>query len=953
MKRIKDTYLVLIIVVGLIVLSLYTTYSMFTANTTLENVINLFAGALPTDTEIIEYERITVPANTRKTVDLNISNSTTTDLRYGVWYEMVNPTTKPEGAIIAKYIYSDYETTGNLASGDIRIIQIIIVNNSSSDLIMNVGVANSANSQLNLGGEKTLITDEYSDLGTACGSFTHDFTYQGRYEQFNIECEGQYTLEVWGAQGGSSALVNAPGGKGGYSIGSLNLDVGDTLFAYVGGRGAAATTDDASTIMGGGWNGGGNAAYSGGGGGGATDFRLAAGSSETAATDSSSLLSRIIVAGGGGGSYSSTSGTGGAGGGTSGLNGNSSTSGYTGKAGTATSGGAGGSGSYAGNSGTFGIGGNTGQRATNYSGITSGGAGGGGWYGGGAAANYRPSSWTGSLGAGNYGAGGGGGSGFTLNDSTASSTPSGYSVGSDYWLSSSRTYSGGEAFTDFDGTNVTGHEGDGVARISYTSTFPTLSGLTSAVFNYGDSVNLADGVTCNDYGTGCNIYAIKPATTNGLLPGNYSINYIIQDNSGNRYLYKRNITIMSVDSTGANNPELVNGMIPVTYDENNGVWVKADILNVGASWYNYSESRWANMVLVNSSNRSTYMDAAAGTTINNGDILAFFVWIPRYKYKVWNINKIIGTTSYEDYYPYAEGIDVVFESGTETTGQISCTIPVFNSSTTSVTPQTCTGSNGQYYTHPAFTFNGKQLKGIWFGKFEGTGTTSNPTILANTNSAVNSISGDFYEASLLYASTTYLDSSGYTKADSHMIKSTEWGAMAYLSHSNYGRCSGGSCEEVTLNPTSYVTGSGNYVNNTDQSTTGNVYGVYDTSGGAAEFAMGVAPSTLTSGSGSYIGRDFAALPKQYVDFYPMGSSSTSQDSYSNSILGDSQGEVVLSASTTGGWYDDFADFQSGISSFTLRSGKYDDSGAGTFGFHSAVGVAASYIGYRSIMVVTN
>jgi hypothetical protein len=42
-------------------------------------------------------------------------------------------------------------------------------------------------------------------------------------------------------------------------------------------------------------------------------------------------------------------------------------------------------------------------------------------------------------------------------------------------------------------------------------------------------------------------------------------------------------------------------------------------------------------------------------------------------------------------------------------------------------------------------------------------------------------------------------------SNSHMLKNMEWGAVAYLTHSGYGRCSGNGCEEVSLN--SYYGGS--------------------------------------------------------------------------------------------------------------------------------------------------
>ncbi|MNI94731.1 hypothetical protein D3C73_1528750 [compost metagenome] len=79
--------------------------------------------------------------------------------------------------------------------------------------------------------------------------------------------------------------------------------------------------------------------------------------------------------------------------------------------------------------------------------------------------------------------------------------------------------------------------------------------------------------------------------------------------------------------------------------------------------------------------------------------------------------------------------------------------------------------------------------------------------------------------------------------DTHMMKNIEWGSVAYLSHSIYGKNG-----QVWVNPSStYITGQAgesadalstattysydNLTYGVNASTTGNIYGVYDMSGG--------------------------------------------------------------------------------------------------------------------------
>ena len=94
-----------------------------------------------------------------------------------------------------------------------------------------------------------------------------------------------------------------------------------------------------------------------------------------------------------------------------------------------------------------------------------------------------------------------------------------------------------------------------------------------------------------------------------------------------------------------NSPDLVQGLIPVAYNETTAKWVKADTESSTSTygWYDYIQKKWANDVLVTETNRSTYQSATTGTEITDSNILAFYVWIPRYKYKVWNKDKVVGT----------------------------------------------------------------------------------------------------------------------------------------------------------------------------------------------------------------------------------------------------------------------------------------------------------------------
>ena len=450
---------------------------------------------------------------------------------------------------------------------------------------------------------------------------------------------------------------------------------------------------------------------------------------------------------------------------------------------------------------------------------------------------------------------------------------------------------------------------------------------------------------------------------------------------------------VKLDNSGANMPVLADGMIPVVYDESTSTWVKADVTSSTSTygWYDYDQKKWANAVLVTSTNRSTYQSASTGTTIADADILAFYVWIPRYKYKVWNINKVIGTDSYS---AQTTGIDIVFEEGTDSTGTISCTYSYEAPSTEAGSPnETCTGSNGDYYTHPAFTFGDQELTGFWMGKFElsssnpATGTsygggnsiTLTPRILPNVTSWRNNYLSNYWK--VIYDMQTSNNIYGLptlrTNIDSHMITNMEWGAVAYLTNSKYGRCTNGSCEEISMNgygeitnyttmtgcgpissgSTSYSTTCNAYNTELGQtaSTTGNIYGVYDMSGGAYEHVMG----NISSASGTtytYDARNagtnftYSTDTAKYLIPYAYGTTYNNQTAYNRGKLGDATSEVVTK--TGYGWYNDRAFYpSSGSSWFSRGNFFYGGSSVGLFCISRISGVIANTSSVRAVISI--
>ena len=171
-----------------------------------------------------------------------------------------------------------------------------------------------------------------------------------------------------------------------------------------------------------------------------------------------------------------------------------------------------------------------------------------------------------------------------------------------------------------------------------------------------------------------------------------------------------------------------------------------------------------------------------------------------------------------------------------------------------------------------------------------------------------------------------------TTSEPHEMKNSEWGAVAYLTHSKYGR----NGTEITINDNGLrYTGGNNYVSNIDQSTTGNIYGIYDMSGGSWEYVAAGLTSNVTSIFGSLTG-----FAEKYVNRYN-GSSNDSETNYTanSSKYGDAVYETSNSDnSSSGSWYDDNSHFVRSSNPFFGRGGQnITSNGGGLFALNNAYG----------------
>ena len=582
----------------------------------------------------------------------------------------------------------------------------------------------------------------------------------------------------------------------------------------------------------------------------------------------------------------------------------------------------------------------------------------------------------------------------------------------------------------------------------------------------------------------------------------YTISPVGQTKLDQPFIVQEESTCRNGDPNSDCQVDIDGNMIPIYYAGNN-IWKVANANNPG-EWYDYTNKQWANAVTVQSGKLTTYKNKP-GTTINNNDVLGYWVYIPRYAYEVQRPNAIdrVVTDEYplpdnvnitgDDNSPYNEHsirneFSIHFETATdtkktpaETCNTLNITKPNqmwangrpisqagpdntnilakdyrtgcaaqgnANNISRLYTDANTSANNTTWATHPAFTFGSTELNGLWVGKFETTGKVNAPTIKPNQHANVSENIGEFYTMARSIGTGTYdpannggntisgiiQNSHNLSTATSHMLKNSEWGAIAYLASSKYGAgtnnvsinsaypsrsadadmaspsssyrwgitgCGPNNINRSTTAYSSVTTSTGETVNlpalsssniedplacgDVDHSyiggigqlasTTNNVYGIYDMSGGVDEYVMG--NLTGYNDQSESISADYTRNPIKppYVDLYKesLGFDSTSSDdtnpawSYSTNAYyynndactwGTCGGHVLHEtrqyqsvSSNNQSWGDDFSFFVGSSYRWFQRGGSAGNIFyAGLFSSARYNGYSGSSDGFRSVLL---
>ena len=478
------------------------------------------------------------------------------------------------------------------------------------------------------------------------------------------------------------------------------------------------------------------------------------------------------------------------------------------------------------------------------------------------------------------------------------------------------------------------------------------------------------------------------------------------------------------DWTGkVNKPKLMTGMTAIKFNEptgdekaKEGTTVKTT--DTDAAWYDYDAKKWANAQTqdgsmwvwiprfaykVNSSTQTfdvVFLKDTTNTYLDNGTEKD----AEKEGYIVHSAFKNESSTGYENggWDKDLTGIWVSkFEAGFAS-GNNSATVKessvkytqasaLVSGSELGSSDNTSTARNfldGEYGVKSGsdYTFKDGTAPSIKYPTFQGLTYSMN---YINQNDAFN-ISKTLTESGNIYGLSS-------SSTDSHMMKNSEWGAVAYLSQSKYGLngtniyinnvnlnnttksvyavtgCAGVTADAenvaTTITELNNRTASGVYVwtqkSGTKASTTGTIYGIYDMSGGTWERTAGLVNNgneNLATYGQSLLNALNNGKSSKYVTAYPFDSSvdknganidtaSTANWKANTKIYGDGIRETSTAGTGKTSWYTDYSYFPAVHSPFSTRGGDlWDGEGAGLFCFNRTNGASHYLNGFRSVLV---
>lgn len=130
---------ILLVMLSIGVISLYTTYAYDEDNGFVNNGISNSDYNLIYSIKNNSNKEISISPGEEKYIDISLTNTYDSTIRYGMYYYMIEPSKLPDNVLISLSEYSEDKLENTIKAGDTRSVSLKFVNNSEYSIKLMVG----------------------------------------------------------------------------------------------------------------------------------------------------------------------------------------------------------------------------------------------------------------------------------------------------------------------------------------------------------------------------------------------------------------------------------------------------------------------------------------------------------------------------------------------------------------------------------------------------------------------------------------------------------------------------------------------------------------------------------------------------------------------------------------------------------------------------------------------
>lgn len=165
----KQIYLLTIIIVGIIALSVYSTYAIFTFESETSDIVSIHTPkSLKISENIYEYQQLEIEPNTVATTDIDIYNSYEYEICYSVWYKVIGDENIKNNVQIFEISKEGHTSSGTIKESSHLRVTLAIINDNKEKIKINIGTIGTKKEidscSLNLTSDKSIIEETYKNI---------------------------------------------------------------------------------------------------------------------------------------------------------------------------------------------------------------------------------------------------------------------------------------------------------------------------------------------------------------------------------------------------------------------------------------------------------------------------------------------------------------------------------------------------------------------------------------------------------------------------------------------------------------------------------------------------------------------------------------------------------------------------------------------------------------------